>query len=74
VVQDTHENFLTVLIDSTFPGLVIWNETAHTKKMWSMNSSRAAFVAVGELLVCKREPNNAVGTYCGSKDRQFIEH
>ena len=28
----------------------------------------------GELLACKREPNNTVGTYCGSKDRRFIEH
>ena len=30
--------------------------------------------AVGELIACKREPNNAVGTYCDSEDRQFIEH
>ena len=35
VVLDTHESFLMVLIDSTFPGLVIWNETAHAKKTWS---------------------------------------
>ena len=32
VVQDTHKKFLTVLIDSMFPDLVIWNETAHAKK------------------------------------------
>jgi len=37
----------------------------------STNSLHAAFVAVGELLAYKREPNNAVGTYCGSK-RQTI--
>ena len=48
---------------STFPGLVIWNETTHAK---STNSYHAA---VEELVACKREPNNSVGTYCGSKDR-----
>ena len=65
--------FLTVLIGSAFPGLVIWNETAHAKKTWSTNSLRAAFVATIQLLAnyygCKREPNDAVGTYCASKDR-----
>ena len=67
--------------NSTFPGLVIWNETSHTKKMWSTNSLRAAFVGHWLPLSswritigCKRELNDAVGTYCGSKDRQFIEH
>ena len=30
-------------------------------------------VAVGELLVCEREPKNAVGTYYGCKDRSDIE-
>ena len=50
VVQDTHENFLTVLIDSTFPGFVIWNKTEHTKKTWSKNSLRAALVATIQLL------------------------
>ena len=48
VVQDTYENFWRHF--STFPGLVIWNETAHTKKMWSANSLRAAFVATIQLL------------------------
>ena len=45
MVLDTHANFLTVLIDSTFPGFVIWNETVHAKKTWSTNSLRAALVA-----------------------------
>ena len=49
---DTHENVLTVLIDDfTFPGLVIWNETEHAKKMWSTNSLHGAFVATFQLLV-----------------------
>ena len=26
----------------------------------------------GELHTCEREAKNALGTYCGSKDRQFI--
>ena len=30
--------WLPILVDSTFPGLVIWNETTHTKKTWSTNS------------------------------------
>ena len=52
VVPDTHENFSTVLIDSMFPSLVIWNETAHAKITWStcMNSLCAAFVATIQLL------------------------
>ena len=50
VVLDTHEDILTVLIDSVLPGLVIWNETAHAKKTWSMNSLRAAFVTTIQLL------------------------
>ena len=29
--------------------------------------------AVGGLLACKKEPNNAVSTRCSSKDRRFIE-
>ena len=33
---------------------------------------RSYHAAVGEPLACKREPNNAIGTYCGSKDRRFI--
>ena len=44
------QKYLMVLIDSTFQGLVIWNETAHAKKMWSTNSLRAAFVATIQLL------------------------
>ena len=45
----------------------------HAKKTWSMNMQLAAFVAtmqlaVGELLMCKRELKTAVGTHCGSKD------
>ena len=53
VVLDTHKNFLTVLIDSMFPGLVIWNETAHAKKTWSTvkNCLHAAFMATMQLLV-----------------------
>ena len=47
VVQDTHED---ILIDSVLPGLVIWNETAHAKKTWSMNSLCAAFVTTIQLL------------------------
>ena len=36
-----------------------------------------AFVATMQLLVnyaCKREVKNAVGTYCGNKNWQFIGH
>ena len=61
-----------------FPGLVIWNETAHARKTWSTNRLhvRDSYAAVGELLVCKKEqnwqkePNNTVGTYC--ENRRFI--
>ena len=62
---------------STFPDLVIWNETAHAKEYEYEELAccvRGYHAAVGELLACKREPNNAVGTYCGSKDRRFIGH
>ena len=58
---------------SMFPDLVIWNETAHAKEYnyeefaWCVRGYHAA---VGELLASKREPNNAVGAYCGSKDRR----
>ena len=44
VVQDTHENFLTVLRSQ---GLVIWNETTHAK---STNSLHAAFMATMQVL------------------------
>ena len=33
---------------------------------------RGYHAAVGELLARERELKNAVGTYCGSKDRRFI--
>ena len=63
---------------STFPDLVIWNETAHAKVYGYEELAcyfRGYHAAVGELLACKREPNNVVGTYCGSiKDRRFIGH
>ena len=56
-----------------FQDLVIWNETAHAKKTWSMNSLDAVFVATIQLLAnctsMQKEPNNAVGTYCESKNR-----
>ena len=29
--------------------------------------------AVGKLLAYEREPKNTVGTYCGSKDWQFMQ-
>ena len=39
----------------------------------------AAFVATSQLLenyvlTWEREPKNAIGTYCSSKDRWFIGH
>ena len=48
----------------------------HTKKTRRMVSLLRSWLtaAVGELLTCEGEPKNAVGTYCGSKDRQFIGH
>ena len=48
-----------------------WNDA---KKTWSIRTVccvRGYYAAVGELLVCEK---NTVGTYCGSKDRQFIGH
>ena len=30
--------------------------------------------AFGKLLTCEREVKNAIGTYCGSKDRRFLGH
>ena len=66
-----------ILIDSMFPGSVIWNETMYIKKTWSINSLMSCGYdqpAVGKLLTCEREPMNSLGTYCGSKDRRFIGH
>ena len=75
MVQDTHENFF---YGSTFPDLVIWNATAHAKykEVVALHACVCGYhaAAVDKLIACKREPNNAVGTYCGSKDRRFIEH
>ena len=49
-------------INSTFPGLVIWNETTHVEK-------RTAFMA------CERVPKNAVDTYRGRRlpDTEKVE-
>ena len=49
-----------------FPGLVIWNETTHANEYEELACCVSGYhAAVGELLTCKREPNNAVGMYCG---------
>ena len=42
VIYDIHENFFS---DSTFPGLVIWNEAMHAKKTPVEYEQLAAFVA-----------------------------
>ena len=59
-----------------FQDLVIWNETAHAKKTWSMNSLDAVFVATIQLLAnctsMQKEPNNAVGTYYESKSSRIL--
>ena len=46
----------------------------HIKKMWSMNIICGYHAAIGKLHACETEVKNAVGTYCGSKDRWFIGH
>ena len=38
-------------IDSTFTGLVIWNETTHPKKEWRTNSFLRSCMATTQLLV-----------------------
>ena len=49
-----------------FPGLVIWNETTHANKYEKLACCVSGYhAAVGELLMCKRELNNAVVMYCG---------
>ena len=53
--------------------LVVWNETLHAKKR-GVCCVHGYHAAVGELLAQGREPQNAVGTYCGSEDRQFVGH
>ena len=58
----------------TFPGLVIWNETTHAIRTACMLRSWLPCSCWRTTIACKREPNNAVGTYCGSKDRRFIGH
>ena len=42
--------------------------------VWTAYCIRGYHAAVGELFTFKREWKNAVGTYYGSKDRQFIRH
>ena len=73
VVQNmyNHKKFFN---GSTFQ--VIWKETMHAKSLYHVACCvRGYHAAVDEplllllLLACKREPNNSLGTYCGSKDR-----
>ena len=50
---------------------------AHQKKAWSMNNACCVYgyyAAVDKLYTCEREVKNAIGMYCGSRDRQFIEY
>ena len=42
--------------------------------VWTAYCIHGYHAAVGKLAACKREWKNTVGTYCGSKDRQFIRH
>ena len=69
MVSDTHKN------DSTFTGLVIWNENTYTNNIWRMNSLLCCgyHTAGGKLLMCERELGNIVGTYCGSEDERLSD-
>ena len=59
---------------STFPGLVIWSKTIHTPGVKTACCIHGYHTAFGKLLTCEREVRNAIGTYCGSKDRRFLGH
>ena len=58
-----------------FPGLVIWNEKAKKNVEYEQLTAFVAIYHAGvdKLLTCERELRNAIGMYCGDKDRDLSD-
>jgi len=64
------------MVLNQFYFLKIWNETIHVKATWSTTSLLHLWVPHSclQTTCMQKRTKNAVGTYWGSKDRQFIRH